>query len=395
MLFLRESEILHKLSHPSIVKFCGINFQSFKDQSILSPTIITEYLPNGSLKEILNKENNSLADKDWGSTKKYICLLGITDAMRYLHKHGILHRDLKPENILIDANYYPRICDFGLSKCFSEILTKSVQLSVTGTLGTPLYMAPELLLEEDDNVHYGVGIDVYAFAFIAYEIVTVEEPFYSKGKERMSTVKLFKTIMAGTRPNFNDFVTEKMKDLISRCWSHDPGDRPTFDEIFDLLSNDFSYFQEDVDADEVNEYLEMLKDETDDSNPGLTKKNDNKEIEAKNQEIDRLLKEKVEIETKNKAEVDRLLKEKVEIETRSKTEVDRLLKEKIEIETRSKTEVDRLLKEKIEIETKNKTEVDRLLKEKIEIETKNKTEVDHLVKEKEEAETRYRKNLIF
>lgn len=55
--FLRESLILHKLSHPSIVKFYGINFHSFDD-----PTILTEYIPNGSLKDILDKEKKSIAD---------------------------------------------------------------------------------------------------------------------------------------------------------------------------------------------------------------------------------------------------------------------------------------------------------------------------------------------
>ncbi|KAK8834998.1 Talin-1 [Tritrichomonas musculus] len=60
--FLRESLILHKLSHPSIVKFYGINFHSFDDPTILNPTILTEYIPNGSLKDILDKEKKSIAD---------------------------------------------------------------------------------------------------------------------------------------------------------------------------------------------------------------------------------------------------------------------------------------------------------------------------------------------
>ncbi len=49
--FLRESTILQKLDHKSIVKFVGINFQSFADPIRLEPSIITEYLPNKSLKE--------------------------------------------------------------------------------------------------------------------------------------------------------------------------------------------------------------------------------------------------------------------------------------------------------------------------------------------------------
>lgn len=55
-MLLRESLILHKLDHPAIVKFIGINFHSFIDPSKLEPTILTEYLPNGSLKKVLDNE---------------------------------------------------------------------------------------------------------------------------------------------------------------------------------------------------------------------------------------------------------------------------------------------------------------------------------------------------
>lgn len=279
-LFLQESEILHKLNHPSIVKFYGINFKSIKDDYMLSPTIITKYLPNGSLKEILDKKKKSLADKDWNSTKKCICLLGIADAMRYLHKHGILHRDLKPENILIDADYYPRVCDFGLSKCFSEIHTKSVKLSMTGKIGTPLYMAPELM---EDGDTCGIGIDVYAFALIAYEIVTGSEPFSSQKGKKINAVNLFQRVMKGERPEFNEFVTEQMKNLISKCWSQNPEDRPSFDEIFKLLVDDYkSFFQEDVDVEEINNYLELLEEQKD---IDVKQQKVDQIIESKNQEI--------------------------------------------------------------------------------------------------------------
>ena len=111
---LRESMILNQLDHPAIIKFKGVNFESFKKPKELQPSIIFEYLQNGSLKEILQEEHRSLASKLWTSTKKYAMLLGISHAMNYLHKNGFIHRDLKPDNILVDENFYPRICDFGL-----------------------------------------------------------------------------------------------------------------------------------------------------------------------------------------------------------------------------------------------------------------------------------------
>ena len=55
---MREIQILNKIKHQSIVKFYGINFQSFKDRIKFEPTILTEYLPNGSLRDILDQEKN-------------------------------------------------------------------------------------------------------------------------------------------------------------------------------------------------------------------------------------------------------------------------------------------------------------------------------------------------
>lgn len=254
--FLRESEILHKLKHPYIVKFHGVNFHSFDDNTKLEPTILTEYVVNGSLKDVLNKERKNAADPKWNATQKYICLLGIADAMRYLHSNRILHRDLKPHNVLMDENYFPRLCDFGISRCFKKESSNGIKLSHVEYSGTPIYMAPELF---DDDPIYGSSIDVYAFSIVAYEIVTGLEPYVNNYSKMPSFYTLTSNIISGDRPKFNDKVTKKMKTLLEQCWSSEPYDRPTFSEIFRLLSTDFSYFKEELENDKIESFLNQLK----------------------------------------------------------------------------------------------------------------------------------------
>ena len=251
MMIMRESSILSKLHHRSIIKFFGLNFRSLSDRTKYQPTIITEFMSNKSLKELLDKEKSGLADKIWDSTKKYICLIGIADAMRYLHSHGILHRDLKPENILMDKDFYPKVCDFGLARCLPNHIEPS--LDMTSHIGSPLYMAPELINGDDE---YGKGVDVYAFAILTYEILTGRQPFYELG-EKCSPSEIWQKVSDGGRPKFTRDIPVKMRSFIKKCWSQDPDERPSFDEIFNELSTDLTYSPVPVDEDEIKNFLEF------------------------------------------------------------------------------------------------------------------------------------------
>ena len=195
-LVLRESMIHNKLNHPAIIKFKGINFVSYEDPTKFQPTILMEYCKNGTLRNLMYKEKRSVADSEWTPTKKYICLLGIAHAMKYLHKNGVIHRDLKIDNVLLDDNLYPKLYDFGLSRIFEQSLDNCTLLEMTTQVGTPLYMAPELIECEEK---YGAGVDVYAFGIILYELITGLIP-YSELEDHISPFKLLKKVNEGYRP---------------------------------------------------------------------------------------------------------------------------------------------------------------------------------------------------
>lgn len=245
--FIQTCEILAKLNHPCITKFYGMSFNSINNPKKYEPTYLTDYFPNGTLNKILMNGPEVWPNPQFISTKKIIILLGITHAMNYIHNQGVIHRNLNPNAILLDRNFYPHIGAFSLSRCFPHPLTKLMEFEMTTGIGTTFYMAPELINEEEK---YGIGVDIYAFSILAYELVTEEK----------ARVRLFALIGHDERPSFNDKVTEPMKALISKCWCEDADERPSFDEIYEKLSTEYkSYFSyDDVDDNEINDFIKML-----------------------------------------------------------------------------------------------------------------------------------------
>lgn len=130
--------------------------------------------------------------------------------MNYLHQKKIIHRDLKPGNILMDDDIYPRVSDFGLSRNFRE--EDSVELSKTACVGTPKYMAPELLQIKKD---YSPSADVYAFGIMTCEIVAGREPYVKDGEQLTFQLILKKVVVNNESPEYPDDVSLRMKSIRS------------------------------------------------------------------------------------------------------------------------------------------------------------------------------------
>lgn len=87
--------------------------------------------------------------------------------MLYLHQTRILHRDLKPQNILLQKDTI-KICDFGFAKKMSAATN-----FLNSIKGTPLYIAPEILLTRP----YTHKVDVWSLGIILFELATGRTPF--------------------------------------------------------------------------------------------------------------------------------------------------------------------------------------------------------------------------
>ena len=218
-------------------------------------TVITEFMPNGSLLKLIEKVASGNAPEDW-ETIKAINIFGIAAAMAYVHQHSVIHRDLKTENIMLDKDYYPKIADFGLSKIFEE--GTQDHINQTLEVGTPTYMAPELL----EDPHYTNKVDVFAYSIILYELITNNKPW--SDKKNLTKFNLFKYVQQGERPTIHDReIPEDYVELIERCWDKEPENRPSFIRIVKgFMDNKDVYFDSPmIDQEALDDYIdEAVKD---------------------------------------------------------------------------------------------------------------------------------------
>lgn len=87
------------------------------------------------------------------------------NGLDYCHRNGVAHRDLKPENLLLDTNYNIKIADFGFA---APVEGKDGSGYLTTGLGTPNYMAPEILLKQPYEAR---PVDLFAAAVILFIMV--------------------------------------------------------------------------------------------------------------------------------------------------------------------------------------------------------------------------------
>lgn len=211
--WVREIEIHATLQNQFLLPFIGYT-------SSHPYTIITPEMPNGSLYDALHNPESKIKLNGTELTKIGYC---IACGMRYLHDRHIMHRDLKSPNVLLDSDKLPKICDFGLSR------TRELQSNLTKTVGTPQWMAPELIKCAD----YDESIDVYAYGVVLWEMLTGMVPF--EGKESFQIIYV---LLSDPNPHpIPPDAPEPLSNLIQKCVSQDPKSRPTFTDIISDFEN--------------------------------------------------------------------------------------------------------------------------------------------------------------
>lgn len=162
-----EVNILSKLHHENIVQIRKLIITSEGNKiNIFMDKCDTDIL----------EVKYSKPDKRFSEEETLYFFKKIAKAMFYVQKRNILHRDIKPANILISENegeLIPKICDFGFGAIVKDVEKPTNHFS---NLGSPLYKAPQLYLEQD----YSYKCDVWSTGVMIFELLFGYPPWNSK-----------------------------------------------------------------------------------------------------------------------------------------------------------------------------------------------------------------------
>lgn len=115
-----------------------------------------------------------------------------------------------------------------------KIYNKDDSYSQSIFAGTLPYTAPEIIQKKS----YNNKVDVYSFSIIMYEVLTDSIPYPDLHKGILLDHEFrSKVINEYYRPKFRVPIKKSLRQLIEKCWSKDPNERPSFDEIYSKLSN--------------------------------------------------------------------------------------------------------------------------------------------------------------
>ena len=161
---------LGNVEHPGIVGFYGICFDEEH-----TAYLVLEYCPKTVAHLLLDETRRR--DKSilcYELMESLQILIDVANTMRFLHSSGVVHRDLKPENLLIDGYGNVRLCDFGLAR---NVHSKNQTLRVVKGIGTPAFMSPEILDEDDASPIDAFKADVFAFGIVMWSLLFRSYPY--------------------------------------------------------------------------------------------------------------------------------------------------------------------------------------------------------------------------
>ncbi|WP_234329614.1 serine/threonine-protein kinase [Streptomyces viridochromogenes] len=162
----------------------------------------------------------------------------LAEALRDIHRHGLVHRDLKPANVLL-ADDGVRVIDFGIARS----VTQSRALTRSGAMvGTPAFMAPEQLTGAQA---LSPATDVFALGGVLAYAALGRSPFEDPGAAGLEPIAVAFAVVH-KEPDLTGLPCA-LRTLVARCLTKDPARRPCLEEVL-RLANRAGQGVDDVDG---------------------------------------------------------------------------------------------------------------------------------------------------
>jgi eukaryotic-like serine/threonine-protein kinase len=200
-MFLNEAGLAGKIIHPHIVSI----YDAVVDEKM--SYIVMEYVEGGTLEK--HVDPNNLLPPQAVAEIIFKCIR----ALAFAYAEGMIHRDIKPGNILHKGGSEVKICDFGASVQVASLKTMSM------TIGSPLYMAPECIRGAKATVQS----DIYALGMVMYMLLAGRPPFEASNPASLS----YQIVNMEPEPpsRFREGLSAPMEDVVKQAIAKDPARR--------------------------------------------------------------------------------------------------------------------------------------------------------------------------
>ncbi|XP_057355484.1 LOW QUALITY PROTEIN: serine/threonine-protein kinase TAO1-like [Manis pentadactyla] len=203
---IKEVRFLQILKHPNIIEYKGCYLSEH------TAWLVMEYCIR-SVSDFLKVHKKPLQEMEIAAITH-----GALQGLAYLHFHAMIHRDIKAANILLTEQGQVKLADFGLASMASR---------ASSFVGTPNWMAPEVILAKDEEQQYGTEVDIWSLGITCIELAEMKPPLQSN-----SSVSVFSRIIRSESPTLQSTEwSYHFRHFVDSCLQKIPQDRPTSQKL--------------------------------------------------------------------------------------------------------------------------------------------------------------------
>ncbi|XP_072174580.1 uncharacterized protein [Diadema setosum] len=217
----KEVAIHKQATHPNIVQLMALGYNE------TNAFLVMAFIKGPTLHEAIFSKTGKLK---LTTPQKNVISRDVLSAVAFMHSTKLLHLDIKPGNILLEhLTLKPYLCDLGLSHLKQQAeMTSSTKIA--GVRGTYMYMAPELVLEDERGASFTGALDIWSVASTLVELFGETQVY----DDKMRPIHLIKRFLQGQfEPESLKSVEPTHRKILTPCFSKNPGDRPSAMELLE------------------------------------------------------------------------------------------------------------------------------------------------------------------